>query len=50
MYLFYALVSLHDRFLSWWNVLNLALFIVTLLCAWGLCEEKVTGTRGVPVT
>lgn len=39
-YLFYALVSIHDRLLSWWNVLNLALFIVTLLCAGGLRNRR----------
>ncbi len=40
VYMFYALVSIHDEFLSWWNVLNLILLIVTFLCAWGLWKRK----------
>ena len=40
VYMFYALVSIHDQFLSWWNVLNLILLIVTFLCAWGLWKRK----------
>ena len=40
VYAFYVLVPIHDQFLTWWNVFNALLLIVTFLCAWGLWKRK----------
>ena len=40
IYMFYALFAIHDQLLTWWNLLNIFLLILTLICAWGLWKKK----------